>query len=273
MTKGQLASRYIEGEHGNNLLVERRAGNESRWVVFVPPFAEEMNKTRRQVAVTAQELATVGLSSVYFDLYGTGDSAGNFSDATWSTWVKNTIAVFKDLERHGREVEAVVATRLGCALVAQALREAGVAVPKTVFWQPVESGYRHMTRFLRVAVAASLMRRGPRVSVDELREQIAQGRTHEVAGYQLAASLVQEIDKVSLSSLVGRQLGRIHVLNVSRSVGNGESADETRIDDLAEEWDVGAIVLRVPGAPFWASAELLVNRELADITVSLLAPS
>src|SRR5215472_18869506 len=67
-------------------------------VVFVPPFAEEMNLSRRMVALQARMLAAAGVSVLLVDLYGTGDSAGDFSEARWALWVEDVLAAADWLE-------------------------------------------------------------------------------------------------------------------------------------------------------------------------------
>src|SRR5262245_21600498 len=58
-------------------------------VLLLPPFAEELNKTRRMCARFARRLAGHGWRVVRVDLYGCGDSAGEFRDATWSQWISD----------------------------------------------------------------------------------------------------------------------------------------------------------------------------------------
>ena len=53
---------------------------------MVPPFAEEMNKCRPMVTEVALGLAESGIASIVPDLYGTGDSGGDFSEGDWETW-------------------------------------------------------------------------------------------------------------------------------------------------------------------------------------------
>ena len=52
-------------------------------VVHAPAFAEEMNKSRRMVALQARALAEDGLAVLLVDPLGCGDSPGDFGDATW----------------------------------------------------------------------------------------------------------------------------------------------------------------------------------------------
>ena len=50
-------------------------------VLYCPPFAEEMNKSRRMAALQARAFAKAGYGVLLLDLYGCGDSSGDFSDA------------------------------------------------------------------------------------------------------------------------------------------------------------------------------------------------
>src|SRR5687768_8838655 len=52
-------------------------------VVYVHPFAEEMNKSRRMAALQARALAASGHAVLQIDLLGCGDSSGDFGDASW----------------------------------------------------------------------------------------------------------------------------------------------------------------------------------------------
>ena len=61
-------------------------------VLFLPPFAEEMHKSRRTVAQQARALAALGYHVTLLDLPGCGDSQGQFADASWQGW--------KDAARH-----------------------------------------------------------------------------------------------------------------------------------------------------------------------------
>ena len=55
-------------------------------VLYLPPFAEEMHKSRRMAALQARALARAGYAVLQLDLSGCGDSAGDFGDATWDAW-------------------------------------------------------------------------------------------------------------------------------------------------------------------------------------------
>ena len=59
-------------------------------VLYLHPFAEELNSTRRVVAQQARALAKAGYGVLQIDLLGCGDSSGEFADATWAAWLRRS---------------------------------------------------------------------------------------------------------------------------------------------------------------------------------------
>src|SRR3954470_6680572 len=71
-------------------------------IVYIHPFAEEMNKSRRMAAIQARALAQAGWFVLQPDLYGCGDSDGDFSDANWDLWISDVCRAVEWLhERSG----------------------------------------------------------------------------------------------------------------------------------------------------------------------------
>jgi exosortase A-associated hydrolase 2 len=70
-------------------------------MLFIHPFAEEMNKSRRMAAIQARAFAQAGYAVLQIDLKGCGDSSGDFGDATWQHWVNDVLLGIRWLrERH-----------------------------------------------------------------------------------------------------------------------------------------------------------------------------
>src|SRR5947208_15350687 len=59
--------------------------------VYVHPFAEEMNKSRRMAALQSRALAAAGHAVLQIDLHGCGDSSGGFGDASWAAWIDDVV--------------------------------------------------------------------------------------------------------------------------------------------------------------------------------------
>ena len=76
------------------------------------------------------------------DLFGTGDSAGEFSEARWETWVDNLCAGYDWLSECANGPVSVWALRFGALLAVDLLRSksSGTQDGWVIFWQPVMSG-------------------------------------------------------------------------------------------------------------------------------------
>jgi exosortase A-associated hydrolase 2 len=238
-------------------------------VLFVPPFGEEMNKSRRQITLTAERLVNRGFSVLTVDLYGTGDSEGDFSEATWDVWKADIANVVRWCETAGPSVDSLVGVRLGCALAGESLRDGGLAVQRTVFWQPVDTGRQYISQFLRLRVAASMMSATPE-TVDELRARLAQRSTVEVAGYCLSPTLWEQIERVETAKSVGDKLGRLAVLELGLGERRELSPGGRRVLEAVGS-DLGASGARIHGEPFWGATEIVVNSELSLATVQFLS--
>jgi len=270
LKQGLLESSFLRSDAGSILVVLHRATNSNRCAVFVPPFAEEMNKCRSQITATAHALVASGYSALVVDLYGTGDSEGDFNEATWSRWTQDIEAAVNWATEEGLVVDALIATRLGCLLAVESFAKANLSVSKTVFWQPVESGERYMSRFLRLGVSASMMKSGSVHTIDEFRQRLGAGEVLEIAGYPLSEVLSSEIDRARLSEFIGPFLGELKILEVGRSVSSGLSLESSSIESAANGRGLPARSLQIRGEHFWVSTEVVVNAELCRASVQFI---
>lgn len=271
MNTARLQAQFIEGGRDRILVVTRAPAGQARGAVLIsPPFAEEMNKSRKILADLAEALARVGVVSVLPDLFGTGDSAGEFRDARWDVWKENLQRVADWIASKGWQLTGVLGVRLGCALAAEMLRDGGRVAPRSVFWQPVSDGERYLTQFLRLRMAASMTDAAGKETVASLRDRLLAGKIVEVAGYELAPALASQIERVRLAAALGPQLGQLTWIEVVRG-------DEGRLpgpSQLAVDAGIAA-GLRVEtativGDPFWTSTEVVRNQDLVARTVPAL---
>jgi exosortase A-associated hydrolase 2 len=179
--------------HAPNPQVEPRGA-----ILYVHPFAEELNKTRRMAALQSRAFATLGYAVLQFDLFGCGDSCGDFHSGRWELWKSDlAIAAAWLAERAGGGQLHLWGVRLGGLLAldcARDLRPAGV-----ILWQPFTSGRNCVNQFLRQRLAAepdSVAR-----NTAALRTELAVHGHIEVNGYQVAVPLVKAIDDCDAASL------------------------------------------------------------------------
>lgn len=264
---------FLDGPAGPVFAVHHAAAPACRQglgLVYLPPFAEEMNRARRMAALQARRLAALGIDVVLLDPFGTGDSAGDFGAARWEIWREDTRTAMAWLgARCGGRV-GLWGLRLGALLAAEVAAETpGLA--RLLLWQPVLSGERHLTQFLRLRVAAGMGKGAGRETAKDLRASLTGGETLEIAGYALAPALAEAIAARRLAGPLGR-LDRLPVDLLEVGAGDGLAAGTQQM--LAALHDRGRAprALAVRGEPFWSIQEITVAPALLDATAALFRP-
>ncbi|HEB66749.1 MAG TPA: hydrolase 2, exosortase A system-associated [Gammaproteobacteria bacterium] len=241
-------------------------------VLIVPPFADEMNRSRRMFTLLAESLAGRGFLVMLPDFLGTGDSEGEFVEASWEAWRAQLVACIGHLrEATGRDDYSVVALRSGALLAAGVLDEGDVPRPRSlVLWQPVIDGDDFLGRFLRMRLAAEMLASGERVTTQVLREQLARGESVDVAGYELPPALAEGMASARLAEMRPSVADRTLWLDVVSRPGTPRQAARSQ---LAAAWAEDGLALEcevVSGSPFWNSQEIVENRALVGRTADFL---
>ena len=168
------------------------------WVLYVHPFAEEMNKSRRMAALLAQALASQGFGVLQLDLHGCGDSDGDFGDASWAQWLGDLLALAAWAQARQAAPVWWWGLRAGCLLAAEAAARREEPA-HFLFWQPVISGAAALTQFLRLKVAGEALTGRGSQNTGTLRALLQEGQALEIAGYQLPPCLANGLDQSKLS--------------------------------------------------------------------------
>lgn len=234
-------------------------------VVYVHPWAEEMNKSRRMAALASRALAAQGWAVLQSDLLGCGDSAGDFGDARWDIWLSDvTDAAQWLVDRHPGVPLWLWGLRAGALLAAQAQEQLDTPA-HLLFWQPVQQGRQVLQQFLRLKAAAQLADGGGKAIMDALRRDLAAGRSVEVAGYTLHADLAAALEASQLSPPATRP-GRVAWLETSSApdAGLSPAAASSVPRWQAAGWTVDAAA--VVGPAFWQTTEIEEAPELVVAT-------
>ena len=241
------------------------------WVVLIPPFAEEMNKSRRMLGLVSQALSRHGVGAVILDLYGTGDSQGDFSEARLDVWRRDITQVVAWLRGAGATRVQALCVRLGALLALDAYRHSEPVLDGLIFWAPVSSGQLVMTQFLRLRMAAGLLgSEGAKETTGDLRALLAEGHSLEVAGYELSSGLFGDISALRLDVSGIADLPPIYWLDVVQDASRGVSLASQRVLDTWTEQGVHAEVDCVEGDAFWGTQEISEVPGLVDKTIQYL---
>jgi exosortase A-associated hydrolase 2 len=248
---------FLEAGTGSRFCLFHRPVGECRGaLVYIHPFAEEMNRSRRMAALAARALAVQGIGVLQVDLHGCGDSSGEFADARWETW-KADIALASDWLRARLGVGVgLLGLRLGALLALDYARSAAQPVERMLLWQPVTSGRGYLTQLLRLRLAAGLLQEdGEKNSTDRLRAALHAGSSLEIAGYELAPELALAIDNIEAAALAPPS-APVHWFEIVAAAGRQLAPAASRLVSDWREHGANVHVELVCGQPFWATQEI-----------------
>lgn len=224
-------------------------------LLYLHPFAEEMNKSRRMAALGARAFAEHGWTVLQLDHFGCGESSGDFSNVDWQDWIDDVEAGYEWLRADGHPAPALWSLRAGSLLASDWLARRGTGVA-LLLWQPVANGKQHLTQFLRLRAAADMAGDADaRATIGRLRAEIGAGKTVEVAGYGISPALAAGLEGATLSLPAGFQ-GPVAVLEV---VAGERTAPSPGLAASVAKWrdaDVSVSLEVVPGAAFWQTQEI-----------------
>ena len=120
-------------------------------ILYVHPFAEEMNKTRRMAALQARAFAAIGFAVLQIDLFGCGDSCGDFSSGRWDLWKRDLGIACDWLAKRSSGPLQLWGVRLGGLLALDFA--ASRKVDGVILWQPFINGRTCINQFLRLRLA------------------------------------------------------------------------------------------------------------------------
>ena len=187
---------YLDGTKGRLFTLYNLPENKQQVVfLFLPSFAEELNRCRVMVAMQARQMVAQGHGCLLLDYYGTGDSEGDFSETCWSQWQQDLNTAWQWLQKQGYQNIALWGLRTGALLAISEAVSHPERYQRVLLWQPVLDGKQFLTQFLRVRIAMLMDRGMKKETTQDMRNSLQQGESVEVAGYEITEKLVAELDR------------------------------------------------------------------------------
>ncbi len=239
-------------------------------LLYVHPFAEELNKTRRMAALQARALSAQGIGVLQIDLHGCGDSDGDFADARWEGWLRDLAAAGAWLGKRLNQPVGLWGLRLGALLALDYARRATHRLGPLVLWQPAPSGAAALTQFLRLQLAHDMLADGGAAAHDTatMRAALRRGEIVEVAGYRLDGALAGAIDALDIGALAPS----VPTLwfDVASAAGRPLAPASARVVDSWRAAGTQVNVHAVAGQPFWSTQETVEVPTLVAATCAAL---
>lgn len=129
---------FLNGPEARLFAVLYAGADAQRAMVYLPPFGEEMNRSRRMAALLGRKLAAAGTALLVLDPAGTGDSSGTLRDARWEHWRADARAAVDWLRRRGLAPLGAVGLRSGASLALDLARAEGLE--HCVLWAAGDEG-------------------------------------------------------------------------------------------------------------------------------------
>jgi exosortase A-associated hydrolase 2 len=248
-------------------------------VVYVHPFAEEMNKARRMAALQARALAQAGYAVLQIDLLGCGDSSGDFGDATWQGWIDDVVQACRWLRAQypANSAGGVPAPlwlwglRAGCLLTVAAAKQLDESC-HFLFWQPVAAGKPLLQQFLRIKVAGDMLGGQAKGQMEAMRQRLADGDAVEIAGYMLSSGLalgLEQADLIPGASTAPAQRVEWFELSMREDASLSPVSANTIAQWREAGFAIGSHV--VQGPAFWQTTEIEDAPALLAATTAALA--
>lgn len=243
----------------------------TRGIVHVPAFAEEMNKSRRMVALQARAFAEQGISVLVIDLMGTGDSDGEFVDATWLLWRDNIATAMSWLREQGVQSVDLWGLRLGALLAMDYAAQPGSDIQRILAWQPVLNGDAFITQFLRLRVAAAMMNpNAPQEKTSDLKRQLIEGQACEVAGYTINPDLIRPLLALRASALHMHKLNSFSLCEVVANQNDAGLVPNQHFIEQMQSQGVKTSLELAMGDSFWTTQEITVAPQLIQCSCEMV---
>lgn len=239
--------------------------------LYVPPFAEEMNRLRSHAVQQARLMAAQGWRCLLPDLTGTGESDGELTAVDWAGWVADVRSAGRWLVDQGGGPLMLWGMRSGALLAAEALQgEAALPATRLLLWQPVLDGKLFLTQYLRLRIASQVVSEAERETTDQIRARLSAGEVVEVAGYPLTGRLADGLAARRLADLRPPEACRVLWLEVTAQPGQDLPPASTRV---IETWRAAGLQLssRSVACPMvWQVHRRADAPELLDATLEML---
>jgi exosortase A-associated hydrolase 2 len=238
-------------------------------MLYLPPFAEEMNRCRALAAAQARAFAEKGIGCLLLDPYGTGESDGDLEDASWTLWKADALQACDWLKTQTGVNVSLWGLRLGGLLAGELFEGSPDRFERLLLWQPLLSGKQYMTQYLRLRVAWLMERGLPAETTDGIRQALANGETIEVAGYPITSTLADGMDAARFPAQ-DRALGgkSIHWLENATTGAATLSVGAQQAVGKLEARGAQVSAMTFAGPPLWQ----LHERDDLSSLVSLTTP-
>ncbi len=231
-------------------------------VIFVPPFAEEMNRSKRMYVLCARLLADAGIHSICFDFAGTGDSSGEWGEYDYAAWKSNLVDVYRLAQKVSSNI-SLVCLRDSALISLDLIKQSDIQINKCILWDPVDNGEALARQLIRMKIAASMAGDLKKITTKDVLEEIEQSGFLEVGGYHVTSQLLDVIKSKKIIDFIeaALEITDLHWMTTGKSNHNAEPQLPICLaKSNFDEYLLGRLSLHaVNDVKFWMQQEVTIS--------------
>ncbi|MDW3095259.1 MAG: hypothetical protein R8G33_06290 [Gammaproteobacteria bacterium] len=240
----------------------------------MPPFAEEMNRSKRMYVLCARLLADAGIHSICFDFAGTGDSSGEWGEFNYDAWKNNLLDIYKLSEKFASKI-SLVCLRDSALISLNLIEQSDIQINKCVLWDPVDNGEALVRQLIRMKIAAAMAGDLKKITTKEVLEEIEGSGFLEVGGYHISSELLNTIKSKNINDYIQAVLSLtdLHWMTTGKSINGTKTQlpiclSKSKLDEhLLAKLSLHA----VNDVKFWMQQEVTISPILLRETKRVFA--
>ena len=205
-----------------------------RAAVLCYPWGAEYVHAHRAMRQLAVKLSAAGFHTLRFDYFGTGNSAGEMTDADLEGWENDIESAMEELEHIvGAAQVALIGLRVGATLAAEVAARKAEEVNALVLWDPIIAGKDYLQSLgvltRQNARWLDLMTTGSPPAPDQ--------SALEVHGAPLTRSMMQDLLRIDLGAVIPATPARTQIIVSERTRSHealGPILGRREIDDVPD---------------------------------------
>ena len=251
---------YIKSVSGNLFALYHTPANPhdiKGHILFIPPFAEELNRSRHMISRQAREFSQAGYAVLILDLYGTGDSEGTYAEATVEIWQQDIQSALSWLKGKSELPITLWAMRTGALIAADFVQQYPDSCQNLILWSPVGNGKKFISQYLRIKLAAEFTGKpgDNQTTMKDLWTDLDNGKIIEIAGYDLTGKLAHGLASLDLATIKLPETIKVNWIETALSDPANLSPASQKIIEKWETKDIPVNAYAVKDKAFWTLQE------------------
>lgn len=200
------------------ILHEPESEKKTQGFVFCHPLLEEKLWAHRVFVNFARELAARGYPVMRFDYRGHGDSGGNFEKTDINSRISDIRKSIEEFREKQPDIAHIglIGLRFGATL-ASIVTEDENCINSLILWDPIISGESYMQELLRVNLTTqTAVYKEIRYNREKLVEQLHQGKTVNIDGYEINQKFYNQAIKINLLGIDKKYNNECLIVQISR---------------------------------------------------------